>query len=331
MNIFITGGTGFIGSHLIPALILKQHTITCLVRSDEKGKALQSKQQISYIVGDITDVSSLQTINPTRYDAVIHLAAMGHVSAVTEEAFRTFTTINEGGTKNLISIFSKNPNLKCFLHFSSTAAMGPIEQPILDETSIPNPITPYQKSKLASETYSLNEYKQNHFPTIVIRPCMVYGSGGYGEFYKFCKLMKKGIFPKVGLGKNLTPLVHVSDVVQGTIAVLEHGLPGEIYLITSERSIAMDEMRHYIMNALNKKAPYLFVPVPLAYAGAWILEHLYRMLGQEPIVTYRNIRSTVIDRTFDIKKAKKLGYSPSISFQNGITETVHWFQQQGKI
>lgn len=332
MNIFLTGGTGFIGSHLIPALLKNNHSVVCLVRSNDKGIELKKKYNVSYIVGDITNAETLNDIDVSVFDIVIHMAAMGHVSATSEEAFEAFTSINEGGTKNLISLFSKHTGLKKFIHFSSTAAMGPIEQPILNEKSIPNPVTPYQKSKQRSETYSLGKYNKDKFPTVVIRPCMVYGPGGYGEFYKFCKLMKKGVFPKVGLGKNLTPLVHVADVVQGTLKTIENGRPGEIYLITSKTSITMDDMHDYIMQAIGVKAPYLFVPKYLAFVGAKFIEIVSNFMGREPIVTYRNIRSTVVNRTFDITKAEKeLGYKPSIKFQDGISETVHWYKSQNKL
>ena len=331
LRIFITGATGFVGSNLLPELTPK-YKVTCLVRNREKGEALKKCFTLDYVIGDITDSESLKSINPEEYDVVIHLAAMGHVSATSEEAFNLFTGINEGGTKNLIEVFSQNKNLRSFIHFSSTAAMGPIEIPILNEESKPNPVTPYQKSKLRSEEYSIGMFKQIGFPTIVIRPCMIYGIGGYGEFHKFCRLMKKGVFPKVGLGKNLTPLVHVKDVVQGTMKAIEYGKPGEVYLITSADSIPMDTMHKYIMKAIGKKGFYPFVPAWVAYAGAKFIEFISGILKKEPIVTYRNIRSTVVDRTFDISKARReLHYEPKIDFESGIKETVDWYKSNNRL
>lgn len=332
MNILVTGGTGFVGMQLVPELLKHDFEVTCLVRDIHKGKEFQKKYpQVRLIPGDVTKTETLKGISE-NIDYVIHLAAMGHVSAVTEEAFRQFVGINEVGTQNLINEFRSSSQLKKFIHFSSTAAMGPALSPTLDEVTKPNPKTPYQKSKYRSEQIVNKAFKEHNFPSLIIRPCMIYGPGGYGEFYKFCRLMKKGIFPKVGLGKNLTPLVYVLDVVSATILALENGRPGETYIIASDTSIPMDTLRKYIVKSIGVYRPYIIVPGFLALAGARIIESVFPLLGKEPIVTYRNIKSTIVDRTFNIQKAKnELGYIPGWSFEDGIRNTIDWYKSQERI
>lgn len=333
MRVFVTGGTGFIGGHLIPTLLRNQDKVTCLVRSEEKAKQLRRKYDtIDTIIGDITDISSLSKISPEQFDYVIHLAAMGHVASTSEEDFIRFTSINEEGTKNLIKIFQGNTQLKKFIHISSSAALGfNPDQPIIDEKTVPHPITPYQKSKRNSELISQKAF-QDGMPIIIIRPCMVYGPGGYGEFFKFVSLMSKGLFPKVGLGKNLTPLVHVDDVVSGLICAMKKGKPGETYIIASNDSIEMDQLRNTIMKDLDLKKLYIYVPGWMALTGAGLLEKVSNILHKEPIVSKQNILSTMTDRTFDISKAKKeLGYEPKVSFEDGIKETIDWYRSQGRI
>ena len=331
MKVLVTGATGFVGGHLVPALIERGYQVKCLVRSEDKAALLKSQFDVETTIGDVTDADSLQRISE-GIDYVIHLAAMGHVSAVTEEAYKQFTGINEGGTKNLINEFRNSKTLKKFVHFSSTAAMGPIGLPILNEESVPNPVTPYQKSKQRSEQIIFDSFHEFGFPGVVVRPCMIYGVGGYGEFYKFCKLMKKGLFPKVGLGKNLTPLVHVDDVVNGAILAMEKGRDGQTYILASDSSIEMDELHRLIMKSIGKWASYIYVPTPIALGGAKVVELFSAALGKEPIVTYRNIKSTIVDRTFDVTKAKQeLGYEVNVSFSDGVYETVNWFKEQGKL
>lgn len=331
MNVLVTGSTGFVGTYLIPALIKKGYCVTCLVRDEIKGEQIKKKHNVKIIQGDVTKPKTLEGISE-GIDYVIHLAAMGHVSAVTEEAYRMFVDVNEGGTKNLINEFHHSKQLKKFIHFSSTAAMGPAMFPILDENTDPNPKTPYQKSKYRSELIISDAFKAFSFPGLILRPCMIYGPGGYGEFHKFCRLMKKGVFPKVGLKKNLTPLVYVEDVVSAAILALEHGSIGEVYLVASETSISMDKLHQLIMKNIGVNAPYIFVPSCVALIGAKICEVLFPILGKEPIVTSMNIRSTIVDRTFCIKKAKKeLGYVPKYSFEKGISQTIKWYKTQGRI
>lgn len=331
MNVLVTGGTGFVGGHLIPQLLKCGYSVTCLVRSLEKAEELKKIYIVNTIIGDVTKPETLVNISKD-IDYVIHLAAMGHVSAVTEEAYNLFVEINEKGTRNLIQEFKGSTLLKKFIHFSSTAAMGPIGIPVLNENSIPNPLTPYQRSKYRSEHIVMEACQKDKFPGVILRPCMIYGPGGYGEFYKFCRLMKKGVFPKVGFGKNLTPLVFIEDVVSATLLALENGQLGNIYIIASEQSIPMDDMRELIMRNIGKKTPYFFVPSSLALCGAMLIEKVFSLMGKEPVVTYRNIKSTIVDRTFDISKARKeLGYLPKCSFQNGISVTIQWYKTNNRI
>lgn len=332
MRVLLTGATGFIGGHLIPKLLEKGYEIIFLSRDKKKAQTLkESFPSISDIIGDTTQIDSLQNL-PLDVDYIIHLAAMGHVSAISQKAFDQFISINEGGTKNLIEYYRNSNTLKKFVHFSSTAAMGPAQTPLLNEKSTPNPVTPYQKSKLRSEIIVQNAVKKYSFPAVIVRPCMVYGVGGYGEFYKFCRLMRKGIFPKVGLGQNLTPLVYVDDVADGALLAMENGNTGEVYLIASQTSIPMDTMRKIIVKNIGCKVPYIYVPSFLALAGAFSVEKIFGAIGREPIVTYSNIKSTITDRTFDISKASsRLGYVPQMSFEKGIRKTIEWYRENNKI
>jgi len=327
LKILVTGATGFIGRHLVPCLIEKGYNITCLIRDDKKAGTIPSHSQVSFIHGDITHTHTLDLDEDFEY--VIHLAAMGHVSAASEEAYKQFVNINEIGTQNLIAALSKSKNLKKFIHFSSTAAMGPIGTPILDESSFPAPRTPYQKSKYRSEQVVLDAFKSDGFPAVVLRPCMVYGPGGTGEFHKFCKLFKKGHFPKVGCGDNLTPIVYVTDVVQATLLALEHSHAGETYIIASSESYPMGMIRANIVKNLGINPPYIYTPLWLALFAVKCLEILYSILGKTPIATTTNIKSTVVDRTFDITKARtQLGYVPQMPLEKGIETTVLWLKKE---
>jgi nucleoside-diphosphate-sugar epimerase len=208
--------------------------------------------------------------------------------------------------------------------------MGLIKNPVVDETDPCEPSTPYQKSKYKSEQVIREYWIEHGFPSIILRPCMIYGTGGAGEFLKFCRLIKRGLFPKIGRGKNLTPIVHVKDVVQAALLSLDKGKPGEIYLITSKESYELATIRALIAKYLGVKKPYFYVPTSLALPGAYCLETLAMLLNFTPVVTSKNIRSTVTDRVFSIKKAEQhLGYKPVVDLSNGIKETVAYYVDSG--
>jgi farnesol dehydrogenase len=159
---------------------------------------------------------------------------------------------------------------------------------------------------------------------------MIYGVGGTGEFLKICRLIKRGAFPRVGRGKNLTPLVHIDDVVQAAILSGEHGEPGETYLVTSSKSFELDNIHRLIAKYLEVNKPYPYIPYTVAKIGAYLAEIVAKMFRLTPVVTCKNIESTVTDRVFSISKAEgELGYFPQADLEHGIKETITWFKSNG--
>ncbi|MFP4057414.1 MAG: NAD-dependent epimerase/dehydratase family protein [Candidatus Brocadiia bacterium] len=329
MNALITGATGFIGHHLARTLGERGDCVRCLVRPTSDRSKLEGLAGVDFAVGDVAEPSSLEGV-AEGCSVVFHLAAEGHVSAVSEEAYRRFAAVNVGGTRNLLEACAGS-GVRRFVHFSSTAAMGLIEKPLVNEDDEPQPRTPYQRSKLASEQVALDAARDGGVPATVLRPCMVYGVGGFGEFHKWCRLIHKGLFPRAGLGRNLTPIVHVLDVVQAALLAAKRGRPGEVYLVASARSVPLAELRRYVLEAYGVWRPYWYVPGPLMLLGAWLAEKLAAARGQAPVVTVQNIRNTLYDREFSIEKARReLGYEPSVGLREGIAETVQWFLRQEK-
>jgi nucleoside-diphosphate-sugar epimerase len=327
MNALITGGTGFIGGYLVRALIAARQRCRVLVRPGSQ-RATLSGLDVEFFEGDLTDADSLRGI-ADGVNVVYHLAATGHVTAQSAQAYQESRAINVEGTRNLINACLGAP-LARFVHFSSTAAMGLLHLPKIDETAVCQPTMPYQRSKWESEQVVLGAWREQGLPAVILRPCMVYGPGGQGEFLKFCQLMSRGFFPRVGRGRNLTPLVHVRDVVQATLLAGERGRPGELYLVAGEASFEIARMRELVLAELGVRRPFIYLPLWLALLGAWGLEWAGRLTGKTPPVTRRNILSSVVDRVYDIGKAQReLGYAPRVSLEEGVAETVRWFRQEG--
>ncbi len=327
MKALVTGGTGFVGRYLVRELASRGVECRVLVRPTSDRRGLADVGGVEYHEGDILRPETLAGVaDGVRH--VYHLAAEGHVSAVSKAAFRKFVEVNVEGTRNLLSACS-GCGVETFVHFSSTAAMGLITEPLVSEATEPRPRTPYQRSKLESERIAFETGRALGVSVVALRPCMVYGVNGRGEFFKMCRLMRKGLFPRVGFGRNLTPLVHVRDVVRGAALAAENGRPGEVYLIASERSIELAELRRFAMEAWGVRRWYPYVPVWFMHAVAWCCEATARVMGGAPIVTRRNVASTVWDREFSIEKAmRELGYEPAVSFREGILETVRWFESE---
>ncbi|RJX20471.1 MAG: NAD-dependent epimerase/dehydratase family protein [Desulforudis sp.] len=327
-NVLVTGASGFVGRYLVPELLSAGYAVRVLTRDQGRLPAdWRANPGIVPWEGDICMPATIRGV-AEEIDCIIHLAAEGHVSSISEEAFRRFQQVNVDGLRAILEEGIAS-GVRRFIHFSSTAAMGLIRKlGRVSEEDSPCPVTPYQKSKLASETLAIGFGKIHGLPLVVLRPCMIYGIGGYGEFYKMSRMMRRGLFPKVGLGRNLTPLVHVKDVVQAALLSIDQGAAGSVYLVASERSLPLEEMRSLVLRGWGrKKAPCLYVPVWFMYALAWCFEQIAKVSGRPPLATRQNIASTVWDREFSIEKARReLGFHPSVQFEEGIPETVRWFR-----
>ena len=325
MNILVTGASGFMGERLVKCLLQKGYKIRVLVRDKEKGRKFEGECEIH--IGDITKKNSLSGCCE-KIDVVYNLAAlMGHDSP-SPEAFSKFRKTNVEGLKNLVDE-AKKSHVKRFIHISSTAAMGLLKEKIVDENTACKPYTPYQVTKREGELLLLKEYRDNGFPVIILRPSMIYGPGFKGDFLTLAKVCKTGFFPKIGTGKNLSPALYISDLIDLFPNCVERGKEGEIYIVSSERSYGLRETALIISKALKKRVRFIFVPRFLAIWGAGALEMLCHVLKKHPPVTKRNIQSTVTDRVFNVEKAKKeLGFKQKVSLEKGLTETVKYFLEQ---
>lgn len=124
----------------------------------------------------------------------------------------------------------------------------------------------------------------------------------------------------------MTPLVHVDDVVCAALAAAEHGRAYETYLVASERSPALDELRAWVMEGWTETAPYPYVPTWFMCSAATVLELAAMLAGRVPLATRRNIANTVYDREFSIAKAERdLLWHPVVPLREGVIGTVRSF------
>ncbi len=328
MNILITGATGFIGSYLTKKLLEKGHYCRCLVRDQNKAERLFGhSDRLQYRVGDITDKATLQGI-AKDIDIVYHLAAlMGH-DRPSPQALAKFQKVNVEGFVNIIEVCRPHDTIKNIFHLSSTASYGILKSHIIDERTECHPYTPYQISKHEADKQA-QQYAQQGLPVTIIRPCMIYGPGFQGDFLTMAKIAKKGIYPKFGLGKNLAPSLFITDLIDALLLAMDHAEAGQTYLIGPETSNSQQEIVTIMSRFYNKKIISLYVPIFLAKFLAVVQETFFTILRKKPIVTTRNIASITFDRILNISKAKSdLGYIPRVPLEEGLLQTLQWYQKE---
>jgi farnesol dehydrogenase len=321
----VTGGTGFIGRHLVSALRERGEDLRCLVRQPDRELEECGVEQI---VGDITDVPSLRSV-AEDVSTVYHLAAAGHVGATSQAAYEQFHALNVVGLQNLLDEVVRANCIRKFVHFSSTAAMGLIVGTASEQSDC-CPQTPYQKSKHESEELALSYHRDHGVPVLVVRPSMIYGPGDRNrDFLSMCRLVRVGLFPVPCRVEALTPLVYVTDVIRGAILAADRGAAGEIYILTSDAAYPVVDLVRHIGRELGVPRAGIFVSRGTMSLVAALTEKAAKLLGKPPIISRQRVISVFADRTFDITKARtELGYEPQVSLEEGVAKTVEWFRKQ---
>ncbi len=328
MKVLVTGATGFVGSHLVDLLLDRGYAVRCLVRKTSNLQWLANKP-VELVEGSLQDVQSLEQA-VQGIEGVFHIA--GVIAARSE---RGYFEANQKGTRNLLqAVLRYNPTIQRFLHMSSLAAVGPapsLDQPVTEDTP-PHPITAYGRSKAAAEREVLAV--QDQLPVTIIRPPAVYGPRDAALVALFQTIVR-GIVPLIGLKEKYVSLVHVADLVRGTLLAFESPkAAGEIFFISSERFYTWEEVGTTVIRAAGKRR-YFKVKIPhaLVLTIAGFSEFLGRFSTKPPVFNLDKGRDFIQPYWIcSVDKAKRLlGYRQEVEIDQGVPETLQWYIEQGWI
>jgi nucleoside-diphosphate-sugar epimerase len=320
MKAFITGATGFIGSHLADRLIAdKDFTeVRCLVRS--KDKWLEGKD-FTRITGDLQDIKSLSK-GIKGVDVIFHLA--GIVMAPTEKEFRM---ANVNATEDLLRIAQKN-NVSNIVILSSLAAAGPSQGTPIDETRVCKPISMYGRSKRDMEI-AIKDIAKKSDSVKIIRPPAVYGPRE-DQIYSYFKAFRNGISTIVGDGTHpRVSMVYVSDLIDGILQAARMNEKGvHTYFITGAETYDWNQIHNVTSKVMGRKAFKLKLKPSLVKKLGSFLENAASLIGKYPVVNKEKANELILEWTCSSKKAEmELDYQAKVSLQEGISRTIHWYQK----
>jgi nucleoside-diphosphate-sugar epimerase len=320
MKAFVTGASGFIGTHLMEALVRRGWQ----ARGFDLSAPAVSLSGTEFRRGDITDFDGLKYAMKGA-DAVFHLASALGGSLISEEEF---FLINSGGTENVLRAV-RELGVKKTVHFSSAGVLGAVKDgDIADEKYPPAPLTVYDRSKLGGEELARRSAEEG-LNVSIVRPGWVYGPRDRRSF-KLIKTIAKRRFFLVAGGRGRQTPIHVGDLVEGAILCAEKGRPGEIYNIAGPRPMTVREMCKGIAKALGTRISRFILPALPAKAAAAVLETLWSPLKKEAPLTRGKLSFFLHSKPLSIHKAEEeLGFLPKTDFAEGMARTIAWYRENG--
>jgi len=309
-NILITGGAGFIGSHLFENLLSQDNYIVIIdnfndlyigkeKNIEEVTNNYEKSKDYDIIRSDLLNISTFKRIK-CEIDIVFHIAAIPGVRYSIQNATQV-TKNNIEGSINVFEYVLRN-NIKKVVFASSSSVYGnPIYTPV-DEEHPKNPISPYAVSKLCCEFYANYYFRENELPITSLRFYTVYGPRGRPDMAIrkfFNKIIQNQPIKIYGDGDQLRDFTYISDIVSGLLLAGEKKTSsGEVFNLGCSSPISVNQL----------------------------IEKMYSIVNKPKNIDYIEKQKGDVDITHaDIKKAKKMiDYQPQINIDEGLQKTYDW-------
>lgn len=320
MNVLITGGAGFIGSHLVESQLSQGHQVRVVDLHLGRLREALPHPRLEVMQGDIRDARLLER-GLAGMDVVYHLA-----SAHLELSLRPsdYWQINVDATTGLLEA-AHAARVRRVVHCSSVGVMGDVKNPPGDELSPLHPTNHYEQTKLAGENAARQFAARTGLPVVVARPAWVYGPR-CPRTAKLLRAIQKGRFVVFGSGRTLRHPLYVADAVRG----LERcagaaSAPGEVYILAGERAVTVDTLVRTAAEVLQVPPPRLHLPVGLGLLAGYALQWAFKPLGKSPPFSRRSMDFFLKDNAYDTRKAQhRLGFRPQVDLRSGLEASWRW-------
>lgn len=318
-RILVTGGTGFVGSHLARALAAGGHDVVACGRNPYRVPFPPEGPRFARV--ELTDPTRLREMIADS-DLVYHCAAL----AAPWGAQSDFERANMDGTRHVVDacLESQIPRL---VHVSSTALQFDFQDQlnVREEEPLANPFAcHYAWSKAEAEAIVRNGHQQG-LNAVIVRARALFGEGDNSLLPRFLRAADQGRLRVIGSRDTRIDLTHIDNLVLALIQAAERGQPGRTYTVTNDDPVKLWPFLEEILRQTGRTVALKSIPRSWALRAAGLLEfwHRIRQLPGEPALTKYTVGLLSTTKTFDISAAKRdLGYCPIVSMDQGARQVV---------
>lgn len=311
-RILLTGGAGFIGSHVAQALLARGDRVTVLDNFNDfydprlKRRNLAHLREAELVEGDIRDGALLERLfSAGRFDGVIHLAAMAGVRPSLKDPLH-YEDVNVRGTLLILEQLRRRPGTR-FVFASSSSVYGANDRvPFSESDDIHRPISPYAATKRAGELHCFTYHHLYGIPTACLRFFTVYGPRQRPEMaiHKFVAAnLERRPIVMYGDGSTRRDYTYIDDIVDGVVRSYDRCAGYEVYNLGESRTTSLAELIRMVGEATGLEP---------------ILEHQPMQPG-DVLITYADVT----------KARERLGYDPHTSVKDGLERFVAWYRSEG--
>ncbi len=329
MKTLVTGATGFLGSHLVEALVGRGEEVRALVRPTSQVERLRALD-VELVQGDLADAGSLPA-------AVAGVGRIFHCAALVGDwgSWDDFRRTNVQGVRNLLEAASRT-DLSRFVHVSTTDVYGYPGGTGCDES---HPYRkrgfPYGDTKIEGEQEVWRYHREKGLPVTVVRPVNIYGPRSKTFVLEFVEVLKDGYMLYVDGGRHVAGLCYVDNLAQAMILAGERPESiGQAYNVSDGSDVTWRQYVTALAAILGVKPFNVSLPHGLIYAVAGVMEAVAGLIRTEnrPLLTRTAVELLGTDQNFPIDKARReLGYEPQVGFEEGMDRVAAWLRAEGYI
>lgn len=322
---FVTGATGFVGSHIAEAMVKKGWQVVTIARATSDTRFLDSLG-VEIVRGDLTEPAAIDQAMAGVTAVVNSAAKVGDWGSVED-----YRKVNVESVALLLEACRRHP-VERFVHISSLGVYAAQDHYGTDETTPPpkQHMDGYTQTKVEAEDIVMGFHKNYGIPTVILRPGFVYGPRDRTVLPRLIDKLRRGKIRYIGSKTKRMNTIHVTNIVAAVFLALEKPQAiGEIFNITDDEEVTKQRFMETICAETGLTPPSRTVPYFLAKTAAGLVERIAKLRRAQhaPAVTRAQVKFMGQNLHYSCEKAKTLlGYHPTVKFAEGMKEMIAWWQ-----